>query len=209
MKLDEQANIFNQLVNKQMIHIFPKADDPNHKWYAPGDDLSAFSGKDSMFVSRIFDWYLGEVRNALKSGDWSKADEVLEMIRTYQDKRSTPGVFDMEKIQSEVTYNRLDLFRWCKIGYLVFGGLLLALSIATLCGGVGWFTVRGSFRSVSWRCSCAIFMEWACDGILAVMRHGVILMRRWFMSPGQPYWAVCYSYGEVPLRWRWRRCSEV
>ena len=25
MKLDEQANIFNQLVNKQMIHIFPKA----------------------------------------------------------------------------------------------------------------------------------------------------------------------------------------
>lgn len=178
MKLDEQANIFNQLVNKQMIHIFPKADDPNHKWYAPGDDLSAFSGKDSMFVSRIFDWYLGEVRNALKSGDWSKADEVLEMIRTYQDKRSTPGVFDMEKIQSEVTYNRLDLFRWCKIGYLVFGGLLLALSIAALFVRRRWMVYCTGIFSV---------------GILAVfLCHIYGMGMRWYIGGYAP-WSNSYE----------------
>ena len=58
MKLDEQLNIFHQLINHQMLNLFPKEDDPNHKWYAPGDDLSAFTGKDSMFVSRIFDMVL-------------------------------------------------------------------------------------------------------------------------------------------------------
>ena len=84
MKLDEQLNIFHQLINHQMLNLFPKEDDPNHKWYAPGDDLSAFTGKDSMFVSRIFDWYLGEVQEGLKSGDWAKADEVVGMIDTYQ-----------------------------------------------------------------------------------------------------------------------------
>ena len=80
MKLDEQVNILHQLLNYRLLRIFPNEKAPNHKWYAPGDDLSSYSGKDSMFVSRIFIWYLGEVQTALKSQDWSKADEVLAMI---------------------------------------------------------------------------------------------------------------------------------
>ena len=87
-KLDEQVNILHQVFNYQRIHIFPKEGDPNHKWYAPGDDLSVYSGKDSLFVSRIFLWYLGEVQSALKTQDWSKADEVLGMIETYQQAKS-------------------------------------------------------------------------------------------------------------------------
>ena len=39
MKLDEQINIFHQLINRQMLNLFPLENDPNHKWYAPGDDL--------------------------------------------------------------------------------------------------------------------------------------------------------------------------
>lgn len=50
IKFDEQINIFHQLLNWQLLNLFPKEDDPQHTWYAPGDDLSAFSGKDSMFV---------------------------------------------------------------------------------------------------------------------------------------------------------------
>ena len=84
MKLDEQVNILHQLVNKQMINLFPEENAPDHRWYAPGDDLSDFAGKDSMFVARILDWYLEEVQGALKSNDWTKADEVVDMINTYQ-----------------------------------------------------------------------------------------------------------------------------
>lgn len=53
LKLDEQINIFHQLINYQMLNLFPKENDPNHKWYAAGDDLSVFSGKDSMFIFHI------------------------------------------------------------------------------------------------------------------------------------------------------------
>ena len=45
IKFDEQINIFHQLLNWQLLNLFPKEDDPQHTWYAPGDDLSAFSGK--------------------------------------------------------------------------------------------------------------------------------------------------------------------
>lgn len=125
MKLDEQINIFHQLINRQMLNLFPKEDDPNHKWYAPGDDLSAFAGKDSMFVARIMDWYLEEVQEGLKSNDWTKANEVTGMISTYQQAKNKTLDISPKKIQSELKYNKMDVFRYCKIGYLILGGLLL------------------------------------------------------------------------------------
>ena len=85
----------------------PKEDDPNHKWYAPGDDLSAFTGKDSMFVSRIFDWYLGEVQEGLKSGDWAKADEVVGMIDTYQQAKNKTLDISPKRMQAELKYNKM------------------------------------------------------------------------------------------------------
>lgn len=132
LKLDEQINIFHQLINHQMLNLFPKEGDAHHKWYASGDDLSVFSGKDSMFVSRILDWYLGEVQAALKSGNWAKADEIVGMIHTYQQAKNKTLDIRPEKIKAEITYNQMDVFRQCKKGYLILGGLLLVLAFASL-----------------------------------------------------------------------------
>lgn len=132
IKLDEQVNIFHQLINYQMLNLFPKEDDPDHKWYAPGDDLSAFSGKDSMFVTHIMGWYLSEVQEGLKSGDWEKADEVIGMIHTYQQAKNKTVDIRPEKIQAEIKYNQMDVFRQCKKGYLILGGLLLIFAFVVL-----------------------------------------------------------------------------
>lgn len=132
LKLDEQINIFHQLINFQLLNLFPKADDPNHKWYAAGDDLSVFSGKDSMFVSHIMAWYADEVKAALHSGDWTKADEIVGMIHTYQQAKNKSLDINPEKIRAEIKYNKLDVFRQCKKGYLILGGLLLVISFVAL-----------------------------------------------------------------------------
>jgi cytochrome c-type biogenesis protein CcsB len=128
IKLDERINIFNQLLNEQLINLYPKAGAPNGKWYAPGDDLSGFHGQDSLFVSHTFVWYLREVQEAMTSGDWSQADELLDAISTYQQAIGKEAGADAEKIALELKYNRLDVFRWCKIGYLSLGGCLLIFS---------------------------------------------------------------------------------
>jgi cytochrome c-type biogenesis protein CcsB len=134
IKLDEKVNILHQLFSNQLIRLFPKSDDPDRNWYAPGDDLSVFSGEDSMFVARIFDWYLSEVRNALESGDWSQPDELLDMITTYQTAKNNVPEFDSKVISVELRYNKLEVFRWCKIGYLSLGGLLLLFSFLSIFG---------------------------------------------------------------------------
>jgi cytochrome c-type biogenesis protein CcsB len=125
IKLDEKVNILHQLFEFQLIRLFPKTGDPAQQWFAPGDDLSVFSGQDSMFVTRIFDWYISEVQGAIKSGDWSKPDEILDMISTYQTAKNNIPDFDFQKIALELKYNKWDIFRWCKTGYLSLGGLLL------------------------------------------------------------------------------------
>ncbi len=132
IKLDEKVNILHQLINRQLINIFPKPNDPDHNWYAPGDDLSPFRGQDSMFVSRIMDWYIEEVQGSLRSGDWSKPNEVLDMIATYQQTKNTTLDVDQKKLDLELRYNKMEVFRYCKIAYLILGGLLLVLALISL-----------------------------------------------------------------------------
>lgn len=178
MKLDEQINIFHQLINRQMLNLFPKEDDPNHKWYAPGDDLSAFAGKDSMFVARIMDWYLEEVQEGLKSNDWTKANEVAGMISTYQQAKNKTLDISPKKIQSELKYNKMDVFRYCKIGYLILGGLLLI------------FTFIVQFQQKRWIKS----MVWILGILVLIVFHYHMygMGMRWYIGGYAP-WSNSYE----------------
>lgn len=178
MKLDEQINIFHQLINRQMLNLFPKEDDPNHKWYAPGDDLSVFAGKDSMFVARIMDWYLEEVQEGLKSNDWTKANEVAGMISTYQQAKNKTLDISPKKIQSELKYNKMDVFRYCKIGYLILGGLLLI------------FTFIVQFQQKRWIKS----MVWILGILVLIVFHYHMygMGMRWYIGGYAP-WSNSYE----------------
>jgi len=138
IKLDEKVHILHQLFEYQLVRIFPKVDDPDQNWFAPGDDLSRFSGMDSMFVSRMFDWYVSEVQEAIKTGDWSKPNEALDLISTYQTAKNNRPQFNKNRIALELKYNKLDIFRWCKTGYLSLGGALLLFSFILFFRKKGW-----------------------------------------------------------------------
>lgn len=132
IKLDEKVNIFHQFINQKMLNIFPNADDENHKWYAPGDDLHDFQKKDSLFVTSIFPEYLINIQNGIKTDDWEKAYESLRAIDIYQQEKNTTLEVNSKKINTELIYNKLDIFRLCKKFYLILGGLLLVVSFISL-----------------------------------------------------------------------------
>lgn len=178
IKFDEQINIFHQLLNWQLLNLFPKEDDPQHTWYAPGDDLSAFSGKDSMFVSRVLAWYVEEVQTSLQSGDWTKPDEIVGMISTYQQAKNKIAGVTSGKMEAEIKYNRLDVFSQCKKGYLIFGGLLLVFAFASL------------FKRARW-------MRWASRALgVAVLEvflfHTYGMGMRWYIAGYAP-WSNSYE----------------
>ncbi len=177
-KLDEQVNILHQLFNHQLLNLFPDANDPNHTWYAQGDDLSVFTGQDSLFVSRIMEWYVGEVRASMQSGNWTKPDEIIDMIHTYQDKKNKTLDISPKRIETELKYNRMDVFRWCKIGYLILGGLLLILAFA------GLFNPRKWIKYVVWLLGI---------GVLVVFHYHMLGMgMRWYIAGYAP-WSNSYE----------------
>ncbi|MDR1938240.1 MAG: cytochrome c biogenesis protein CcsA, partial [Tannerellaceae bacterium] len=177
LKLDEQVNILYQLLYHQMLNIFPLKDDPDHKWYAPGDDLSSFPEADSTFITNVFSAYLGDIQTGLKEGNWQKADEMLDLIHTYQTKSKTFDI-DTQKIKTELTYNKMNIFRFCKIGYLILGGTLLVLAFASL------------FKKRNW-------MKWLA-GVLAAgvsigfLFHTAGMGMRWFIGGYAP-WSNSYE----------------
>ncbi|MDR2811175.1 MAG: cytochrome c biogenesis protein ResB, partial [Tannerellaceae bacterium] len=177
IKLDEQINIVYELLHYQRLNIFPKKDDPKHKWYAPRDSLSGFAGPDSAFVSDIFFTYIADVQTGLKEGNWQKADETLEMISIYQSKSKTFDI-DMRKIKMELRYNKMNIFRFCKTGYLILGGMLLVVAFASL------------FRKRKW-------LKWF-SGILAggvvigFLFHTTGMGMRWFIGGYAP-WSNSYE----------------
>lgn len=200
MKLDEQVNIMHQLFNHQLLNLFPKEDDPNHKWYAPGDDLSVYSGKDSMFVSHIMGWYLAEVQEGMKSGKWDKADEVVGMITTYQQAKNKTLDINSDKIKRELKYNKLKIFQTCKVIYLILGGLLLIISFVLLSkkskllkivfwilaagvlicfhyhmAGMGLRWYIGGYAPWSNSYETMVYVAWAtvCAGLLFMRRSGI------------------------------------
>lgn len=178
IKLDEKANILHQLFNFQMLNLFPKEDEPNHTWFAPGDDLSGFTGKDSLLVAQIFPWYINEVRGSIISGDWQQADKVLDMIHTYQVAKNKTLDISPDKIQAELDYNRLNVFKTTRIAYLISGGILLILSLLSL------------FQKTKWRSH----LKGAVIAIIllsfAYQTYGMGL--RWYISGHAP-WSNSYE----------------
>jgi cytochrome c-type biogenesis protein CcsB len=126
--LDEQINVLYQILNGQLLRIFPCAGDKDGRWFAPGDDMSNYAGADSAFVTSIFGYYLADVAD----GHAADANQLLDMMATYQKKQDKTGFLDDKKIAMELRYENLEVFRWCKIGYLAFGGCLLVMAFMML-----------------------------------------------------------------------------
>ena len=132
IKLDEKVNILHQLFHYQLIRLFPLPGDKNHKWMAPGDDLSPFPAKDSLLIVSLFGEYKKKIQESLATGNWQAPDSLLQAINQFQIQNNTGLDISPQRMHTEIKYNKLNLFRHCRKGYLIIGGLLLIFSFSVL-----------------------------------------------------------------------------
>lgn len=178
LKLDEKINIVYALQEGRLLPVFPLATDPTHKWYSSGDDLSAFADKDSMFVSKIMDWYVSELAQAGESGEWRHAGEVRNMMATYQNARANIPLMSETKVTLELLYNRLALFSRSAFGYMAVGLLLLICTVLQLV-----------YRRL--RLQPVVMVLKGLSLLLFLLLTGGIALR-WYIS-GQAPWSNAYE----------------
>ncbi|MGI6048812.1 MAG: cytochrome c biogenesis protein CcsA [Petrimonas sp.] len=178
MKLDEQINIMYQLLNYGMLNIYPNSADPTHTWYTPGDNLSVFSTQDSVFITQSFNMYLSEVNQSLKSGNWSKPDNLLQTLKEFQRTNDVVPLINESKIKAELDYNRMNIFNLSKLLYFIFGGLLLVIAFMQL------INERKQLKPIVW------LLIGAIATIFAFHTFGIGL--RWYISGYAP-WSNSYE----------------
>jgi cytochrome c-type biogenesis protein CcsB len=124
--VDERVNIVYMVYTGDFLNIFPKPDDPNNKWYKAEEADQVFDTTDAGFVNNILTLYYQSINEALVSGDWSKPDEYLGFIKTFQERYGSEIFPPGSKVNLEIAYNEINPFKRL-FPYYAFTGLVLII----------------------------------------------------------------------------------
>lgn len=136
LKLDERVNIMNAIINMQLFNVFPLENSENDVWYSSGDDLSVFSSMDSLMSSHAIPLFLKSANDALDSGNWEEALKMVSHIKVFQRaKASEEHLISHKKIDAEILYNKVNIFKVSGLSYIILGVLLLIIVVLQILNG--------------------------------------------------------------------------
>ncbi|UJH91520.1 cytochrome c biogenesis protein CcsA [Antarcticibacterium sp. 1MA-6-2] len=131
--VDRKVNLLFYALQGEMLRIFPIPGDENNKWVSYTDVAeSNFKGMDSVYVRQILPIYMNTLREARTTGDYTRADEMLESINGFQKKFGSEVRPPQEKINAEILYNKYDIFRNLFMLYMLAGLIMLIFVIVQI-----------------------------------------------------------------------------
>ncbi len=179
LRTHEKFYLLNSALSGGVLSIFPKKDDPNNKWFAPPAlNEAGFKGVDSVFTKHIVPIYKESLVDARKSGNYKKADEYLTVIKNFQKKYGSDVMPSDKKIQTEILYNKYDIFKKLFVYYMLGGLALLIFVILNI------FWDNKFIRLLVGIGKIAI--------LLMFFAHTAGLIYRWYISGHAP-WSDAYE----------------
>ena len=122
LSVDERVNIAYMIYTGAIFKIFP--DEHKHGWVDPISAMQSTNSELSMPSKEIFTQYFFSIDKAIKSGDWSIADEKLQIIKDFQIKYAPKLILSQNRIDMEILYYEFNIFKNL-IGYFLIIGLML------------------------------------------------------------------------------------
>ncbi|UFS63667.1 cytochrome c biogenesis protein CcsA [Sulfurimonas sp. HSL-3221] len=173
IKVDERVNVAYMVYTGAMLRLWPDAGDANHKWVATIEAINGFTPQESMLVRYLAAQYFSSIDDAVKSGDWSKADAALEQIAEHQKKAGSTVYPDENKVKLEIWYNHANIFERLWPLYFLVGFVLLVFAFAHI---------------INPRVKLGLFAKGAY-GLLVLffIAHTVGLAIRWYISGHAPW----------------------
>ncbi|MGM0566044.1 MAG: c-type cytochrome biogenesis protein CcsB [Bacteroidota bacterium] len=127
IKVDERINIFFLTTQGRYLRVFPVPGDSHHPWYTPFEEQRGVPEDDSVFTANIFQLYSGAVDQAIKTDDYSEAEQYLSGMQKYQNEYGAEILPPEQKIAMELWYNDARIFFRLGSIYGVLGFVLLIL----------------------------------------------------------------------------------
>ena len=130
---DQRVNLLANTLDRRSLKIFPKLNDNNNKWLSyPELAESNYKGMDSVYGQQILPLYFTALKKGKETGDFKQANEFLKSIRSFQTKHGHEVIISEDMINTEVLYNKYDIFKKLFSWYMYAGTLLFVLLIAQI-----------------------------------------------------------------------------
>jgi cytochrome c-type biogenesis protein CcsB len=180
IKIDRRVGLLYQAIGGSIFRFYPIPKDENNKWVSVLEaDRSNFKGNDSIFVKQAFKIYLGILQTAKKTKDYKDANQTLDLLKNFQKKFGTAVYPSESKIDLEIAYNKLGIFKLSSIFYAFLGLLLIVFTILKI------FYFKS--KALNFITKGLITLV-----ILSFLFHTFGLISRWYISGNAP-WSNAYE----------------
>ena len=179
LKTHEKFYLLNQALGGGILRVFPVPGDEGNKWVSmPELNEYKFTGMDSVYSRQIIPIYRQSLQEARKTGDYSKPDQYIESIKSFQKKFGSEVVPSDKKIKAEIALNKYDIFRTLYRYYGMVGLLMMIFVIIRI--------IKES-KIIKGLVNSAIGLI-----ILLFILHTAGLIIRWYVSGHAP-WSDAYE----------------
>ena len=133
MKVYENFYLLNEALSGSIFKIFPKPDDANNLWVSyPELNNIHYQEKDSAFARNVLPYYFETLQQARKTGDYKASEDLLDGITLFQKKFGADVMPSESKVNTEVLYNKIDIFNrlykyFALVGMLMFVFIIIQI----------------------------------------------------------------------------------
>jgi len=140
IKVDERVNVFMMVIKASILKIFPEPGSPNNKWVSWDDpaSMTTLTGAISVInedlklrtfnYANLFQTYAEALVIGKTTGDFSKADKIVDHISTIQRSTNAELLPSEKAINAEIFYNKSQIFIMLKNFYALISVILLLLA---------------------------------------------------------------------------------
>ncbi|GGG43534.1 cytochrome c biogenesis protein [Croceivirga lutea] len=182
IKTHERFSLLNMALSGEILKIYPLLDDENNKWISPIEYRSGqYTVQDSLyanFMQNSIPYYLNSVQGAINSKNYATPDKLLEAFKQNQKNHGAEVLPSDKRIQTEILYNKLDIFNRLYRYYGLIGALLFFVLVFRI------FKDRELWKAATYvlKGTIVLFFIWHTAGLLL----------RWYISGHAP-WSNAYE----------------
>jgi len=133
IKLDEKLNICYMVYSGKLLRIFPTPNDPNNTWVDPATAVMGFDENKSQGIRNVMGSLFANASAAQKEpSKQAAALSEIAKLKAMQESDGKNVLPAQTKIDIELLYNKLNIFKNLISVYLLVGALLLIAEFVTL-----------------------------------------------------------------------------
>ena len=175
--IDQKLSLLSNALSGQILKVFPIPNDPNNKWVSYLE-ANQPTGTALDTIKNVLPYYLNAVNKSSQSKDYTLPNSLLTGLTKYQKLYGKKVMLSDEKIESEVLYNKYDIFKKLYYWYMLAGVLMLTFVIIEIFNSKKWVkkVIKGFHILITF---------------LFVL-HTLGLIVRWYISGHAP-WSDAYE----------------